>query len=578
MCGIFGYVWKKDVVPILLTWLQRLEYRGYDSAGILVRNADNQERRRAVGKVAYVTQAAQDLVKKWFTSGIAHTRWATHGWVTEKNTHPHMSNNGKRAVVHNGIIENYAKLKKELENEGVKFNSDTDTEVIAHLLQKYMTGDALQTIKIVQNVIRWAYALLIAYLPESKQLYAVKLGSPLIYAYNDTEQFFSSDAQALSWYAKKMVHLEDGDLIHLYDDSYTIYSNGSVTKRDIETFDQEALEASKWDYKHFMLKEIYEQPAIIKRTYKWRIGQEHKSLHADAFHGMGQEDYKSITTVGCGTAFHAWWLWTCWFQNIAWIKAHAEIASEYENKPFFVSDDALHLFVSQSGETADSLDVLKMIKQQWGKSFGVVNVVGSSIARLTDSGLYLRAGTEIWVASTKAFTAQSLCLLLLALFLGKRRWMRLSKYQQIMKELEHLPSYIETVLDQSDHIRSIAMDLIQYKDFFFLGRGYQYPIAAESSLKFKEITYLHSEAYAAGELKHGSLALISDQVPTIFNLPHDELFEQNLSSVQEIKAREGKVCVISDKRIQDANRQITIPETIDEIYPFLTAVAGQLLK
>ena len=579
MCGIFGYKGGWDAIAVLTQWLQRLEYRGYDSAGLCVTNAKNEMfRERAVGKVAELASKLQAQKDRSYNKWIAHTRWATHGSVTESNTHPHQSNNGKRTIVHNGIVENYSKLKKELQAKWFEFHSETDTEVVANLLQDQDNGNFLETAQKVQSLIRGAYALLILHADYPDEMIAIRLGSPLIYASNQQwEQFFSSDTQALAGYAENMVYLEDGDVIHVIGDTYTIYANGEVMKRNIEDFDQEALQASKWDYKHFMLKEIYEQPNTVKRTMQGRVNFDNMSLHADAFHGMSNEDIKKIVTVACGTMSNVWWLWSYRLQNLAGVPTYNEIASEYENKPFFVDSSVLHIFLSQSGETADTLETLKMVKEQWGKTLWVVNVVWSSIARETDSGLYVRAGTEIWVASTKAFITPSVLMLLMSLFLGKRRGMRLTKYQQIMRELQHLQAYIETVLDQTDHIRSIAMDLMQYKDFFFLGRGYQYPIAAENSLKFKEITYLHSEAYAAGELKHWSLALIDENFPTIFNLPHDEMYEANLSNFQEIKARKGKICVIWDKRVEEADRQITIPETIDEIYPFLTAVAGQLL-
>ena len=579
MCWIFGYIWEKDAIWLLIHGLERLEYRGYDSAWMYVFDRSGKAiKERAVWKVSQLSNKVQEIEDRTYNRWIAHTRWATHGGVTQSNTHPHTSNNGKWTIVHNGIVENYAKLKKELIAKWYTFSSETDTEVVANLLQEHDTWDMLKTAQKIQTVIRGAYALLIVHADHPDQMIAIRLGSPLIYASSKVwEHFFSSDAQALAWYADNMVYLEDGDVLHIQDEKYTIYANWEVTKRNIEDFDQEALEASKGEYKHFMLKEIYEQPNTVKRTMKWRVNFESMSLHADAFHGMWTEDYKKIVTVACGTMNHVWWLWTYRLQNLANIPAYAEIGSEYENKPFFVSPQVLHMFLSQSWETADTLETLKMVKEQWGKTLWIVNVVWSSISRETDAWLYVRAGTEIGVASTKAFITPSVLMLMLSLFLGKRRGMRLSKYQQIMRELQHLPAYIETVLDQTDHIRSIAMDLIGYKDFFFLWRWYQYPIAAENSLKFKEITYLHSEAYAAGELKHGSLALIDENFPTIFNLPHDEMYEQNLSNFQEIKARKWKICVIWDKRVEEADWQITIPETIDEIYPFLTAVAGQLL-
>lgn len=583
MCGIFWYNWDGDTVSLLLHGLQRLEYRWYDSAWLFVTSAHEQHLERAVGKVSELTSRfSKREMSNIYTTWIAHTRWATHWWVTENNTHPHVSNNWKRIIVHNWIIENYSKLKKELQKKWYTFSSETDTEVIVNLLQDNDTWDMVETVKRVQSLIRWAYALLILHTDTPDEIIWLRLWSPLLFAYNNkNEFFFSSDAQALAWYADKLIYLEDGDLLHFHATStwkdYTIFHNWQVTKRDSETFDHEALEASKWDFKHFMLKEIYEQPNVLRRVCKWRISFDDFSLHADAFHGMHHEDYKKIVTVACGTSNYVWWLWTYWLQQLSKIEAQNEIASEYENKPFFVDPKKLHIFISQSWETADTLSVLKLLQEQWGKSFWVVNVVWSSIARLTTSWFFARAGTEIWVASTKAYTAQALCMLLLSLFLWKRRGMRRSLYQKIMRELEYLPAYVETVLDQSDHIRGIAMHLMQYKDFFFLGRGYQVPIAYENSLKFKEITYLHSEAYPAWELKHGPLALIDENVPTIFMLPHDEMFEANISSMQEIKARKGKICVIWDRSVEWSDRHISIPETCDELYPFLTVVAGQLL-
>jgi glucosamine--fructose-6-phosphate aminotransferase (isomerizing) len=406
----------------------------------------------------------------------------------------------------------------------------------------------------------------------------VRLGSPLIFGYhNDGDFFFSSDSQALTGYAEKMIYLEDGDMLHVKDNDFLITTGGKPVVRTTEEMDQQALEAAKGTYKHFMLKEIYEQPNIIRRIYKGRVDFDERKLTADAFHGMQQEGYDHITFVACGTSYHAGWLASYRFEHLAGLTTQVEIASEYENKPLRIDEKQLHVFISQSGETADSIQCLKLIRELGGKTFGVVNVVGSTIARLTESGLFTRAGTEIGVASTKAFTAQAVCLLLVALFMAKKRGLRYMTYKRVVRELAQLPEKIETILDQTEYIRSIAAQLTDYKNFFFLGRRYQLPIAYESSLKFKEISYLHSEAYPAGELKHGPLALIDGEVPTVMFMPDDDMFEKNLSSMHEIKARGGKVLVVSDRKVTDADRQITFPSSVPQVSPILTAVVGQLL-
>lgn len=582
MCGIFWYKWAKNSAEkILLHGLERLEYRGYDSAGMRVSDqAADIKTFKAVGKVSNLAAkvTAQVPHDANYTMGIAHTRWATHGGVTDENTHPHHDKNGHFYVVHNGIIENYHKLKQDLIAKWYTFYGETDTEVFANLLDANWTGNFLQTVEKCLTQIRWAYAMLIVSDYAPGEMIGVKLGSPFIFGYNaKNDFFFSSDKQALAGYAEQLFFLEDGDLVHVQGNEYIIKSNGVSMKKNFEIMDIDALQASKGDYKHFMLKEIFEQPAIIRRICKWRVNFDTNVLMAEAFHGMQDEQFKKIVFVGCGTSYNAGRLGTYWMQNLVWVDSYCEIASEYEYKHINVTDDTLYVFISQSGETADSIECLKYIKSKWGKTFGIVNVVGSTISRLTDHGLFTRAGAEIGVASTKAFTAQITCILLLALYLGRKRSLDTQQYEQILTELEKIPSLIEQILDQTDAIKSIAEQLSAYKDYFFLGRHYHVPIATESSLKFKEITYLHSEAYPAGELKHGPLALIDEKIPTIVFVPHDAMYEKNLSTIQEVKARKGKILSISDQEIV-ADRHITIPETIDALYPFLGAVVGQLLS
>lgn len=558
--------------------LQRLEYRGYDSAGMAIGDETHIRLTKAVGKVANLWIKIEKDTTIWWNRWIAHTRWATHGWVTETNCHPHVSNDGSIYVVHNWIIENYAKLRGELHDKWYTFSSETDTEVVANLIQDLRTWDLWETIDLAVQKCRWAYALVVMHRDVPDSLVGIKLWSPLIFAYDTNNNFFfSSDAQALSGYVDKMIYLEEWDSVIVSWWDYAIHADWKLATRDIETFNQEALVASKWSYKHFMLKEIEEQPNIVRRIFKWRLSSDTFNLHSDAYHGMQKEKYRFVTFVACGTSHYAWCLASYWFEDLALIQTKNEIASEYENKTMHTDHQTLHIFISQSWETADSIACLRLLQEQWANTFGVVNVPGSTIARLTDSGLYTRAGTEIGVASTKAFTAQTVCLLLTSLYLAKKRWLRYAIYQNIVRELLQLPTYIETVIQQWEIIQSIATQLATYKNFFFLWRHYHVPIAAEAALKFKEITYLHAESYPAGELKHGPLALIDADTPSILFMPHDLMFEKNLSTLQEIKARNGKVLVISDKKVDWATWQITIPTSTPEIYPLITNVVGQLL-
>lgn len=582
MCWIFWYKWAEtNAQNILVHGLERLEYRGYDSAWLLVGNTTGDfELIRAVGKVSSLANKVAKEIKadKKFSIGIAHTRRATHGGISEENTHPHHDQNKHFYLVHNGIIENYHKLKQDLLAKWYAFYGQTDSEVIANLLEDNRTGNFMETVEKVLRIIRWAYALLIVSTYAPDEIIAVRLGSPLLLAYNEQgEYFFSSDKQALAGYADKLVYLDDGDIVHLQWAEYHIKSNGVPTDKKIEDMDIQALEASKGEYKHFMLKEIFEQANIIRRIFKGRADFHTNFLNAEAFHGMQNEKFKKIVFIGCGTSYNAWSLGVYRMENLAGIDASCEIASEYEYKNIKVSDDTLYVFISQSGETADSIEVLKLIKNAWGHTFWIVNVVWSTISRLTDYGLFTRAGAEIGVASTKAFTAQITCILLLALYLWKKRWLNKAKYDKVMIELSKVPIMIEDILADTANIRNIAKEISKYSNFFFLGRQYQLPIARESSLKLKEITYLHSESYPSGELKHGPLALIDKNIPSVLFAPNDLMFEKNVSSIQEIKARDGKVITISDKEIPNADWNIKVPSTIDEIYPFLTAIVGQLL-
>lgn len=582
MCGIFGYLWKEsNANDILLHGLERLEYRGYDSAWILVGNSNwDLKEVKAIWKISNLsTKVHKELWSdKIWNFGIAHTRWATHGGISEENTHPHHDMHNNFYLVHNGIIENYLMLKKELEAKWYKFYWETDSEVIANLLDDMWTWDFEETVNLVTNKIRGAYALLIISKRNLWEMIAVKLWSPLVFAYDENWSFyFSSDKQALSWYANKIVYLDDGDILHIKNEDYQIKSNWIKISRKIEDMDISSLECSKWNYKHFMLKEISEQPAIIKRICKGRVNFQDHTMNAEAFHGMQDEHFKKIVFVWCWTSYNAGLLGTYLIEDLAGLESAAHIASEYEYQNIKVNDETLFVFISQSWETADSIEVLKLLKSRWAHTFGIVNVVWSTISRLTDYGLFTRAWAEIWVASTKAFTAQVTCIILLALFLWQKRWLSKSKYDKVLSELERVPELIDEVLDMWESIKQIANDLTKHKNFFFLWRHYEVPIASEASLKFKEITYLHSEFYPSGELKHWPLALVDENYPTILFAPNDLLFEKNISSIQEIKARKWIIIAISDKDITQADYCIKIWSTIDELYPLILAVVWQLL-
>ena len=581
MCGIFWYQGKETHAQnILLNGLKRLEYRWYDSAGLLVGNQKEIKLVKAIGKVSNLSEKVQKEIntEDQFSFGIAHTRRATHGGITENNTHPHYDNKQQFYLVHNGIIENYHKLKQELIAKWYEFYGQTDSEVIANLLTEHRNGNLLQTVEKVLQIIKWAYALLIVSPLAPGEMIAAKIGSPLLFGHDKDNNFFlSSDKQGLVGYVDQLTYLEDGDLLHIKNNEYTITSKGIPTQKPFEEMDIKELESSKWDFKHFMLKEIFEQANIIRRIFKGRVDFQNKLLNAEAFHGMQNENFEHIVFIGCGTSYNAGSLGKLWMENLAGIPASCEIASEYEYRNINVNPKTLYVFISQSGETADSIEVLKMIKEKWWHTFGIVNIVGSTISRLTDYGLFTRAGAEIGVASTKAFTAQLSCILLLALFLGKKRALPKAKYEQILRELAKVPTMIEDLLADQTQLRELAQKLSTYNNFFFLGRHYQFPVANESSLKLKEITYLHSESYPSGELKHGPLALIDKKIPSVIFCPQDFLFEKNLSSIQEIKARNGKVIAVSDKEIEWSDATIKIPKTIDDIYPFITVVVGQLL-
>jgi glucosamine--fructose-6-phosphate aminotransferase (isomerizing) len=583
MCGIYAYRGPKPAVDIVVRWLQHLEYRGYDSAGVMIMNSDwAHHTSKAVGKVAYLQKECAQLpptIAQSYTLWIGHTRWATHGKPSLANTHPHCDAWQHFFVVHNWIIENQRKLKEELFADGYVFYSQTDTEVIPALLAKYWDWSLLSTVQRILPLLHGAYALVIVSTYAPDEMIGVCLGSPLLLwcTPNTGEFLLASDAQALAGDATSIVPLEDNELVHIKWTQYTIYAESTIIIKNEQTLSLSLDDISRHWYEHFMLKEIFEQPAILERIFMGRVDHNNHALIADAFHGMHNESLQRIIFVGSGTSYNAWMTAAWRIEHLAGIPCRTEIASEYLGKHIPVDDHTLHIFLSQSWETADSIQVLKHILQRGWRTFGVVNRVWSTIARLTHSGLFMRAWSEIGVASTKAFTAMLACLFMFALFLAQRRWLPVIAYHHAIDWLIALPNKIREVLNWDGTIRALSKELAQYQHMYYLGRQYLYPVAQEWSLKMKEISYIHSEAYPSWELKHWPLALVDESMPSILLAPDDIYLHSNLSTLSEVQARAGRVLFVGNHPEPSAQWSLILPHTDHLLTPFTYSVALQLL-
>lgn len=586
MCGIFAYLWNKNAVPLILHGLEKLEYRGYDSAGIIAFGKDSELYVRQVGKVSeLVVKTEKQLAVEWnptYHIGMWHSRRATHGGVTEANTHPHHDYSHRYYICHNGIVENYHKLKTELQKEWYIFYSETDTEVIAALLWKHRGANFLETVEKVISLLVGAYGLIVLDKEHPDQMIGFRRWSPLIFAKGSdggmNEFYFSSDTQSLSGLAQEYIYLEDGELVFIKGNEYCVRSQSNVVNKSFEVLQLAEQDSERWWYDHFMLKEIHEQPAVIKRILKWRVNFDTGELDADALDYIKKLDIKKIIIIWCGTSYMAGLLWAKWINMRSGIDVQVKIASEVLYEHGEVSDTTLFIFPSQSGETADSMEVIKYLKWKSAHILGIVNVVGSSISRLADAGMFTRCGYEIGVASTKAFMGQALSFLIIALHLWLEHNLIYQEYRSILKALQNLPIQIEALLAHIDPIKEAAKEVATYANMFYLGRGIHSPIAAEGSLKMKEISYIHSEAYAAGELKHGSLALITKDFLSIILAPEDFYYEQNISTINEVKARSGVIFAVWTKEVEKADRTIIIPKTHDALYPLLEVVVMQLLS
>ncbi|MAF14014.1 MAG: glutamine--fructose-6-phosphate transaminase (isomerizing) [Parcubacteria group bacterium] len=587
MCGIVGYIGKNQARPILLEGLRRLEYRGYDSAGVAVLDGDTINNFKVKGRVAELEKilANQDLEG---SIGIAHTRWATHGEPSQKNAHPHSDGEGNVFVVHNGIIENYKTLKTNLEKEGHKFSSDTDTEVIAHLVSKFLkSGDDLeQAVRKSLRLIKGAYALLVMAKSEPETLIAARFSSPLRIGVGADQLIIASDPSAILNYTSQLVTLGDGEIAVIKGTDYAISSlvGGGTIDKEIEEIEWDLTEAEKGGYDHFMLKEIMEQPETVRNTLRGRlISEEGKAVLG----GLSRVEDKlrqieRITVVACGTASYAALIGEYMLEEYAGIPTEVCVSSEFRYRKAVIDPKKEAVLVlSQSGETADTLAVIKEVKEKGVLTIGIANVTGSSIAKETDAGIYNHAGPEIGVASTKVFVSQLTVLSLLTLFLGRQRQMSVTMGKRITEELLKIPEYISTILKTNQSILEIAEKYKDYNDFFFLGRKYNFPIALEGALKLKEISYIHAEGGSSGELKHGPIAMIDENFPTVFVCPKDSVYEKNISNIEEVKARKGKIIAVAtegDEEIKKiADEVFYIPKTLEMLTPILAVVPLQLL-
>lgn len=586
MCGIVGAVAERNITPILLEGLKRLEYRGYDSAGVAVfTNAGKLERMRRPGKVSELEQAllGEPLVGRL---GIAHTRWATHGAPCERNAHPHFS--GDLAVVHNGIIENHEVLREQLKGLGYVFTSNTDTEVIAHLLNHKLKdlGDLTVALKATVKELHGAYGLAVVSASQPDRVVAARSGSPLVIGLGLGENFLASDQLALRQVTDRFMYLEEGDIADIRRESVQIWDvNGQSVEREAVQYRDGAEAADKGEYRHFMLKEIHEQPAVVQRTLEGRLSQ--NQVLVNAFGPQAAELFakvRNVQIVACGTSYHAGMVARYWLEELAGIPCQVEVASEFRYRKVVVQPDTLFVTISQSGETADTLAALRNAKELgFLASLAICNVSISSLVRESDLTLLTQAGREIGVASTKAFTTQLVGLLLLTLSLGQVRGTLAEGVEAtLVEELRRLPARLGEALAMDSTVEKVAELFADKNHTLFLGRGAQYPVAMEGSLKLKEISYIHAEAYPAGELKHGPLALVDDDMPVVTVAPNNELLEKLKSNLQEVRARGGQLVVFADEKAGMTNGEgthvINMPHINDTLSPILYTIPLQLLS
>ena len=582
MCGIVCYKGKLDAREVIVDGLEKLEYRGYDSAGLAVINGGELSVVKKAGKLANLKKALEENPISG-NIGIGHIRWATHGEATDTNSHPHLSNNGKIAVVHNGIIENFRDLKKELEDEGYTFKSSTDTEVIAVLIEKYYDGDLLEAVKKTKQRLEGSFACGIISADEPERLIGMRVESPLVIGLMEDSVIMASDIPSLLKYTKDVIYLENGDIIDIKSSGYTIYDeNNQKVQRKITKITWSVDAATKSGYDHFMIKEINEQASAIEELLKLDIKNEEVNFDGDSFTKEEIEKINRIYIVACGTAYHAGLVGKALLERFAKIPVICDLASEFRYNDPFLGEDTLVILISQSGETADSLKALRLAKDKGAKTLLITNTLASSMDREADKSIYCYAGPEIAVASTKAYTTQIANLYLLALDFGKKL-SRLDKnvYKEVLENLRSIPRKIEEMLANDQLIKKFAGEIKDQKSLFYIGRGLDYATSVEAALKLKEVSYIHTEAFAAGELKHGTISLIEDKTPVIAIITQENLAAKTLSNVEEVVARGANVFIITsqkDHRMEKISDNIfEVPKTMDILYPLLTVIPSQLM-
>ncbi len=584
MCGIVGYIGKKDAISILIDGLKRLEYRGYDSAGVAVLQDGQIQLRRSAGKLANLEEAViQNPLAG--TIGIGHTRWATHGKPSEENAHPHTDCTGDLVVVHNGIIENYHLLKKQLIQEGHTFKSETDTEVIAHLLEKHFKGDLHKALQETLQELDGSYALAVISKKDPHAVVAARNGSPLILGVGEDEYFIASDVPAILQRTRKIIYLDDGETARLTLDGIVVYNPaGSEVKKKIHTITWDPIMAEKAGFKHFMLKEIFEQPRVIRDTFRGRVIPEEGEVFLEEvqLETAYVQEINKIFIVACGTSYHAGMVGKYLFEDHLRLPSEVDIASEFRYRNPIIDSKTLVIVISQSGETADTLAGLREAKAKGSKVLAICNVVGSTITREADGTIYTHAGPEIGVASTKAFTAQLTALYIVLLYLGRKRGiMSKEEARQIIEKMMHIPSQVEKILELDEEILKISHGFFKKADFLYLGRNVNYPIALEGALKLKEISYIHAEGYPAGEMKHGPIALIDENMPVLAIATKCKTYEKVLSNIEEVKARDGIVIALASEGDENIKKKagyvIYVPETLEILSPLLNVIPLQLL-
>ncbi len=585
MCGIVGYLGDRQAVPLLLDGLRRLEYRGYDSAGVSIASGAGLETRKSAGKINRLEQVLREEGTPDGTCGIAHTRWATHGAPTTTNAHPHADCAGRFSVVHNGIIENAGTLRRKLEELGHEFRTETDTEVLVHLVEEAYSDNLEEAVRAALRQVEGTYGIAVLCSEEPRKIVAARRGSPLLLGIGDRDEYFvASDVAAILAQTRKVVYLDDGEMAVLTPDGFeTMSLKGDTVTKEIShvSWDLDAIE--KGGHDHFMLKEIFEQPETLRDAMRGRLLEEDGNVKLGGVTLSHDEllRIKNITITACGTSWHSGLIGEYMLEELARIPVEVEYASEFRYRNPVIGEDTLVIAISQSGETADTLAALREARQRGARVMGIVNVVGSTIARETDFGIYLHAGPEIGVASTKAFTSQVLVLGLFTILMARLRSMSILQGREIVAALQKLPDQVEQVLELNDAIRELARTYKDAANFLYLGRGLNFPSALEGALKLKEISYIHAEGYPAAEMKHGPIALIDENMPVVVIAPRDGTYNKIVSNIEEVKARGGRVIAIvteGNTELRDrVDHRITIPETHELLTPILATIPLQLL-